>query len=137
MAQRRVFTKEFKEEAVALIRTSGRSVTDIVNNLGINVNMLCRWKREAERAVFDSNIKAFSGKGNARDEMENRTQSLPRIFSAGCSPLRRKLFRTRGFSLMTRSRQTHEKDFIFIHAFIVSKPLKTLTTSAKCGIVSL
>jgi transposase len=72
MAQRRVFTKEFKEEAVALIRTSDRTVTDIANSLGINVNMLCRWKREAERAVLNGSIKAFPGKGNARDEEVTR-----------------------------------------------------------------
>jgi len=68
MGTRRVFTKEFKEEAVVLARTSGRTQTEIANSLGIDINMLSRWKREAERAVFDGNIKAFPGRGNARDE---------------------------------------------------------------------
>jgi len=68
MAKRRIFTKEFKEEAVALARTSDRSQTDIANSLGIDINMLSRWKREAEKAVLDGNIKAFPGRGNARDE---------------------------------------------------------------------
>jgi transposase-like protein len=68
MVQRRVFIKEFKEEAIALTRTSGRTVTDIAGSLGVDVNMLCRWKRESERAVLNGNIKVFPGKGNARDE---------------------------------------------------------------------
>jgi transposase-like protein len=68
MAQRRTFTKEFKEEAVALAQTSERSQTDIAASLGIDVNMLSRWKREAERAAKSGNIRAFPGKGNARDE---------------------------------------------------------------------
>ena len=68
MGQRRVFTKEFKEEAIALARTSGRSQTDVASSLGIDVNMLSRWKREANQADMDGNIKAFPGKGKARDE---------------------------------------------------------------------
>ena len=68
MAKRRVFTKEFKEEAVALARTSGRSQTDIAHSLGIDINTLSRWKREAEHAVQDGSIRAFPGKGKARDE---------------------------------------------------------------------
>ena len=68
MAKKRIFTKEFKEEAVALTRTSGRSQTDIASSLGIDINMLSRWKRESEKAALDGNIKAFPGKGKARDE---------------------------------------------------------------------
>jgi len=68
MGQRRVFTKEFKEEAVALARTSGKPQTDIANSLGIDVNTLCRWKREAGKASVDGNIRVFPGRGNARDE---------------------------------------------------------------------
>jgi transposase len=74
MEQRRVFTKEFKEEAVALAQTSGRAQKDIAASLGIDVNMLCRWKRESEKAVLSGNIKAFPGKGNPRDEELARLQ---------------------------------------------------------------
>jgi transposase len=68
MAKRRVFTREFKEEAVTLARTSGRTQTDIANSLGVDINMLSRWKRESEKAALDGKIKAFPGKGKARDE---------------------------------------------------------------------
>jgi transposase len=53
---------------VQLARTSGRTKTDIAKDLGIDVNMLCRWQRESEKAAMDGNIKAFPGQGNARDE---------------------------------------------------------------------
>jgi transposase len=67
MGKRRVFTKEFKEEALELVRTSGRTQTDIAKDLGIDIGLLNRWKREAEEAR-DGTIKAFPGKGKARDE---------------------------------------------------------------------
>jgi len=68
MGKRRTFTKEFKEEAVALVKSSGRSYTDIANSLGIDINMLCRWRREAEVETYGGKIVAFPGKGKTRDE---------------------------------------------------------------------
>jgi transposase len=68
MAKRRIFTKEFKEEAVALAQTSGRSQTEIAASLGIDINMLSRWKRESVKAAQNGTIKAFPGQGNPRDE---------------------------------------------------------------------
>jgi transposase len=67
MGKRRIFTKEFKEEALELVRTSGRTQTDIAKGLGIDIGLLNRWKREAEEAK-DGDIKAFPGKGKVRDE---------------------------------------------------------------------
>ncbi|MDR0476073.1 MAG: transposase [Treponema sp.] len=69
MEQRRIFTKEFKEQAIALARTSGRSKTDTAKDLGIDVNMLCRWERESEKAALDSNIKAFPGQGTGQQHL--------------------------------------------------------------------
>lgn len=68
MGERRTFRKEFKEETLELMRTSGRTMTAIANELGIDVNTLCRWKRESEQAARGGNIKAFPGSGRARDE---------------------------------------------------------------------
>lgn len=68
MGERRTFSKEFKEDALELMRTSGRTMTAIANDLGVTVNMLCRWKRESEMASKTGNIKAFPGSGKARDE---------------------------------------------------------------------
>ena len=41
MAQR--FTKEFEEEAVRLVRTSGRSKREIADDLGVGLSTLTRW----------------------------------------------------------------------------------------------
>jgi transposase len=68
MGKRRVFTSEFKREAVSLVRKSGRTQTDIALDLGIDVNLLSRWKREEEAGLLDEKIKVFPGRGNARDE---------------------------------------------------------------------
>ncbi len=43
--ERRVFTEEFKREAVRLIETSGRSIAQIAENLGVGLSTLTRWKR--------------------------------------------------------------------------------------------
>ena len=46
--KRKKYTQEFKEEAVKLITEQGYRVTEAARNLGINENMLGRWKRELE-----------------------------------------------------------------------------------------
>ena len=51
MSQKRTYkqySKEFKEEAVALVREQGYSVPDAAKSLGIASNMLYRWKEEIE-----------------------------------------------------------------------------------------
>ena len=42
----RVFSKEFKEQAILLTETSGKKVSEIAKDLGIRENMLWRWKKE-------------------------------------------------------------------------------------------
>jgi len=48
MSERTRFTREFKEEAVELLKTSGKTSLEIANDLGINRDNLLRWKREFE-----------------------------------------------------------------------------------------
>ena len=43
--ERRVYTKEFKEQVVMLIEPSGKSVSEIAKDLGIRENNLLRWKK--------------------------------------------------------------------------------------------
>ena len=42
------YTKEFKEEAVALVRDQGYAVSQAAKSLGIATNMLYRWKQKIE-----------------------------------------------------------------------------------------
>jgi transposase len=56
--KRRVYTAEFKREAVRLVTDHGYGVTEAARNLGINVKMLGRWKQQAEQQTngrFGSN----------------------------------------------------------------------------------
>ncbi len=46
--KRRKYTKEFKEEAVKLVSEQGYSYAEAGRNLGVNPNLLSRWKREIE-----------------------------------------------------------------------------------------
>ena len=46
--KRRKYTQEFKEEAVKLITEQGYQISEAARNLGVNENMLGRWKREIE-----------------------------------------------------------------------------------------
>lgn len=64
MTQRRRYSQEFKHEAVELTRAAGTSIGQIARDLGINANMLARWRREAESC----SAAAFTGSGTARDQ---------------------------------------------------------------------
>ena len=68
----RVFSKEFKEQAVLLTETSGKKVSEIAHDLGIRENMLWRWKKEHREA----GPRSFPGQGNRQPgtdlEEENR-----------------------------------------------------------------
>jgi transposase len=46
--QYKQYTKEFKEEAVALITEQGYSVPEAAKSLGLNPNLLYRWKDKAD-----------------------------------------------------------------------------------------
>jgi len=50
MSQRKrtTYTKEFKREAVNLILEQGYSIAEASRNLGINYNMLSRWKNKSQ-----------------------------------------------------------------------------------------
>lgn len=56
------YSKEYKEEAVALVREQGYSVPEAATSLGINPNMLYKWKDNFEAQL--------EGKGLAEDERE-------------------------------------------------------------------
>jgi len=62
--KRREYTKEFKIEAIQLLRNSGKSAREIEDDLDIGKGVLYRWKRE----LSDTDIQAFPGKGTPRDK---------------------------------------------------------------------
>jgi transposase len=48
--ERRHYDREFKREAVGLSREPGRTVSGVARDLGINENMLWRWRKEFAEA---------------------------------------------------------------------------------------
>ena len=54
MTQQRRFAKEFEEEAVRLVRTSGRTQREVADDLGIGLSTLVRWiGRHRDRLAGD------------------------------------------------------------------------------------
>jgi transposase len=58
------YTAEFKQEAVRLVSQSDVTVAQGARDLGLNYNMLSRWKRELQA----KGERAFPGKGCSEDE---------------------------------------------------------------------
>jgi transposase len=65
--ERRVYTNEFKAEAVALAKKQEHPVSRIAADLGINHNMLLRWIQHTE-ASAERGLNPFPGQGRLRDE---------------------------------------------------------------------
>lgn len=64
MPKRRNYSEEFKREAVLLASQSGVTLKQIGEELGINPNMIGRWRRE----MNGHGERAFPGQGKPRDE---------------------------------------------------------------------
>ena len=64
--ERRVYTKEFKLETVALAMKGEKPISHIAKDLGINENVLYRWVHQSREA--GDGIKVCPGRGKARDE---------------------------------------------------------------------
>ncbi len=69
---RRQYDKEFKRNAVGLTRKTGKTVSQVAEDLGINSSMLVRWRMEQENYC----VRAFPGQGKLTKgtdlEEENR-----------------------------------------------------------------
>ena len=76
MGSRRKYSEEFKREAVQMSNREGVGVTQVARDLGIQPNMLSRWRRESASA----GPKAFRGQGVPRDqELAQLTRDLGRV----------------------------------------------------------
>ena len=71
---RRVFTREFKVEAVELLINGNRKAVEVSRNLGIRVELLYRWKNE----YMSNRAEAFPGMGHLADPEEERLRKLER-----------------------------------------------------------
>ena len=76
--KRRNYTKEFKEEAVRLITEEGYSYAEAGRNLGVNPNLLSRWKLEFEGVEVDPGSAAAMQAELKRLRKENKRLKLER-----------------------------------------------------------
>lgn len=67
-SEKRTYTREFKLETIRLHETSGKTMTQIENELGITPYLLSKWVRQFR----EEDERAFPGKGNPRDEEVDR-----------------------------------------------------------------
>ena len=70
---RRKYSAEFKREAVQLTFDSGRTISEVAANLGINRGLLQRWK--AEMKADGSDVFPGAGRSRASDEELLRLKS--------------------------------------------------------------
>ncbi len=68
--KRRNYDDEFKQAAIRLVTVNGHGVSETARNLGINANMLGRWKREDE--AKQSPI--FAGNGHTSQDQDELRQ---------------------------------------------------------------
>ncbi len=66
MGNKRTYTREFKLQAVALEKSSGKSISEIERELGITPGLLAKWK---QRLKVDRE-QAFPGKGRLKEDDE-------------------------------------------------------------------
>ena len=65
----KTYTKEFKQEAVRLVRTSGKPIAQVARELGISDTSIHQWRKE----LAENGQEAFPGKGHQSAlEEENR-----------------------------------------------------------------
>ena len=58
--KRRTYSKEYKEEVLTLLATSGKSMHALERDLGISKGLIKDWKRQAD----EQGQQAFPGHGN-------------------------------------------------------------------------
>ena len=64
--KKKSYSKQFKIDAVKLVTEQGYKLSEAAKNLGINANMLWRWKDQIET----KSTQAFPGKGHMTPEKE-------------------------------------------------------------------
>ena len=66
--KRKQYSSEFKREAVRLVTEGGLSIAQVARDLGLNDNLVSRWKKEAQQ----NGQRAFPGQGHPQDEELSR-----------------------------------------------------------------
>ena len=65
MKTRRMYTREYKVEAVRMANEPGVTLKQIGEELGVNPHLLGKWRKQMQK---DGEVHAFPGQGTPRDE---------------------------------------------------------------------
>lgn len=85
--KQRVFTEDFKREAVRILQTSGRGISVVAADLGIGKSTLDRWRRMLEEQDLLSGPHEDMNKELARLRKENELLRQERDLLKNCSGL--------------------------------------------------
>lgn len=75
--KRRVFTRDFKVEAVRLVETSGKPLTQVARELGMRADLLYSWKRQLGKGANVEEV--FPGNGIMSPEAEENRRLRRRL----------------------------------------------------------
>ena len=70
--ERRDFTEEFRKETVRLLETSGRTIAQVAEDLGLGLSTVTRWKRQHREADLLAGPHEDTAKELARLRKENQ-----------------------------------------------------------------
>ena len=73
---RKQYDESFKRDAVALVTEQGHKVTDAARRLGLNPNLIHRWKQEFEQEATGTRLSADEREELTRLRRENRQLSM-------------------------------------------------------------
>ncbi len=75
MRKRKTYSKEFKEEAIRLVKENGPTCIQVERDLGIGHGAVSKWIRDKKKFQDD----AFCGSGNVRPS-EPQFSGNPQVF---------------------------------------------------------
>jgi transposase len=75
-ATSRRYSEEFKRDAVALLRSSGRSITEVAKELGVTDTSLGNWAREQTRAGSEDDAAAVKEAAALRKRIRELEQEI-------------------------------------------------------------
>jgi transposase len=75
-ATTRRYTEEFKRDAVALLRSSGRPIAEVAKQLGVTDTSLGSWAREQAKAVGESDAEAAKEAAELRKRIRELEQEI-------------------------------------------------------------
>lgn len=79
--RRRRYDRDFKQNAVLLCDEPGRTVAEVAENLGIDLNLLYRWRREyhmsKDKPAFPGNgVESLTDEQKRIRELEKKLQDV-------------------------------------------------------------